>query len=404
MTAPSGRPVEVVTTDGSARAARELAARLITAGSGAGPAVLPTGPEDPSPRAALVAPVPAGVAAVVTTSGSTGVPKAVLLSGSALAASAAATSARLGGEGRWLLAMPAHHVAGIQVLLRSARAGSPAAVMDLREGFRPDGFAAALETAAADGAGAVSRTSLVPTQLRRLLDDADGAGSGAGLDGLRSLDAVLLGGAAAEPALLARARAAGVRVVTTYGMSETCGGCVYDGTPLDGVSVELDDPDSSGTGRVVLGGSTVAEGYRGADEAAAADFLPGRRFRTSDLGRFDADGRLEILGRADDVIVTGGEKVAPSAVEQALLAVPGVREACVVGVPDPEWGARVVAVVAGGDGAALDAASVRAEVAAGLARQGLGRAAPRSVRVLDSVPVHGIGKPDRAAVRALFAG
>jgi o-succinylbenzoate---CoA ligase len=403
MTAPSGRPVEIVTTDGSARAARELAARLVTAGTGAGPAVLPTGPDDPAPRAALVAPVPPGVAAVVTTSGSTGVPKAVLLSGSALAASAAATSARLGGEGRWLLALPAHHVAGIQVLLRSARAGAPAAVMDLREGFRPDGFAAALETAAGDGGGAVSRTSLVPTQLRRLLDDA-AEGSGSGLDALRSLDAVLLGGAAADPGLLGRARAAGVRVVTTYGMSETCGGCVYDGVALDGVSVELDDPDPSGTGRVVLGGSTVAEGYRGADETAAADFLPGRRFRTSDLGRLDADGRLEILGRADDVIVTGGENVAPAAVERALLAVPGVREACVVGVPDAEWGARVVAVVAGGTGAVLDPDAVRAQVAVGLTRQGLGRAAPRSVRVLDTVPVHGIGKPDRAAVRALFAG
>jgi O-succinylbenzoic acid--CoA ligase len=400
MTDPAGRPVEVVTTDGSASAARELAARLITASTGAGPAVLPTGPDDPSPRAALVEPVPAGVAAVVTTSGSTGVPKAVLLSGSALAASAAATTTRLGGEGRWLLALPAHHVAGIQVLLRSARAGTPAAVMDLRDGFRPDGFAAALETAAGDGGGAVSRTSLVPTQLRRLLDDA-AEGSGAGLDALRSLDAVLLGGAAAEPDLLARARAARLPVVTTYGMSETCGGCVYDGTPLDGVSLELDDPDPSGAGRVVLGGSTVAEGYRGADESAAADFLSGRRFRTSDLGRFDPNGRLEILGRADDVIVTGGEKVAPAAVERALLAVPGVREACVVGVPDDEWGTRVVAVVAGG---ALDPDSVRDEVAAGLTRQGLGRAAPRSVRVLDTVPVHGIGKPDRAAVRALFAG
>jgi o-succinylbenzoate---CoA ligase len=165
------------------------------------------------------------------------------------------------------------------------------------------------------------------------------------------------------------------------------------------VKVELTDPDPSGAGRVVLGGSTVAEGYRGADESAAADFLPARRFRTSDLGRLDRDGRLEILGRADDVIVTGGENVAPAAVERALLGVPGVREACVVGVPDAEWGARVVAVVSG---AALDADAVREQAAAGLARQGLGRAAPRSVRVLDTVPVRGIGKPDRAAVRALF--
>jgi O-succinylbenzoic acid--CoA ligase len=179
-------------------------------------------------------------------------------------------------------------------------------------------------------------------------------------------------------------------------MSETCGGCVYDGAPLDGVTVDLEGADASGAGRVVLGGATVAEGYRGADDAAEADFLPGRRFRTSDLGRIDADGRLEILGRADDVIVTGGEKVAPAAVERALLAVAGVREACVVGVPDVEWGARVVAVVAGERGASLDAEAVRAEVG------GMGRAAPREVRVLDAVPVRGIGKPDRAAVARLF--
>jgi O-succinylbenzoic acid--CoA ligase len=386
------RAVEVVPTDGSAAAARALGARLVAAVAGEGPAVLPTGPGDPAPRAALTEPVAPGVAAVVTTSGSTGVAKAVLLSAGALGASAAATATRLGGEGRWLLALPGHHVAGVQVLLRSARAGSPAAVMELGAGFRPDGFAAAVGDAARDRDGPVSRTSLVPTQLRRLLDDA-----GAGLAALRGLDAVLVGGAATDPGLLARAREAGVAVVTTYGMSETCGGCVYDGVPLDGVTVELEDAD--GAGRVVLGGATVAEGYRGADDAAAADFLPGRRFRTSDLGRIDAAGTLEILGRADDVIVTGGEKVAPAAVERALLAVTGVREACVVGVPDAVWGARVVAVVAGGRGSSLDADAVRAAVA-----PALGRSAPREVRVLDAVPLHGIGKPDRAGVRALFTG
>ncbi|MEJ2867567.1 o-succinylbenzoate--CoA ligase [Actinomycetospora sp. OC33-EN08] len=376
------RPVEVVATDGSPAAARALGERLVAAVAGHGPAILPTGPDDPPPPAVLTSPVPPGVAAVVTTSGSTGTPKAVRLSGTALSASATSTAARLGGEGRWLLALPAHHVAGIQVLLRSARAGAPAAVMDLREGFRPDAFAAAV----AEAYPPVSRLSLVPTQLRRLLDDA-----GPGLDALRRFDAVLIGGAAAEAALLARARTAGVRVVTTYGMSETCGGCVYDGVPLDRVTVEIVDPDATGAGRIVLGGATVAEGYQGPADPA---FLPGRRFATSDLGRLGDDGRLQVLGRADDVIVTGGEKVPPAVVEQALLDVPGVREACVVGVPDPEWGARVVAVVAGAD---LDPEEVRGQVA-----PRLGRAAPRAVRVLDAVPLRGIGKPDRAAVRAMW--
>src|SRR4051794_21012777 len=347
---------------------------------GAGPAVLPTGPGDPTPAPELLAPVDDGIAAVVTTTGSTGVPKAVLLPAASLRASADATYARIGPPGRWLLALPAHHVAGLQVLLRSARAGAPAAVMDLRRRLRPDAFAAAAARAGA------AYTSLVPTQLVRVLDAA-----GAALDALRAFTAVLLGGAAADGRLLERARAAGVPVVTTYGMSETCGGCVYDGRPLDDVTVTLEDD-----GRIRLGGVTLAAGYRGAvsDDDRAAFTRDG--FRTGDLGAWSPDGRLEVLGRADDLIVTGGEKVAPATVERALLAQAGVREACAVGLPDPEWGARVVAAVVG-DG--LDPDALRAAVA-----PGLGRAAPRAVAVLDALPLRGIGKPDRAAVRAHFGG
>lgn len=368
------RAVEAVPTDGSPEAAAALGVAALAAVEGRGPAVLPTGPGEPAPPPEMLAPVDDDVAALVTTTGSTGAPKAVLLPAPALAASADATSARLGPPGRWLLALPAHHVAGLQVLLRSARAGRPAVAMDLRPGFRPADFVAA--------AGDVAYTSLVPTQLGRLLD-----AGGAALDTLRGFTAVLLGGAAADPALLARARTQGVPVVTTYGMSETCGGCVYDGRPLDGVTVTL-EPD----GRIVLGGAVVAAGYRGAGSAA---FTP-HGFRTSDLGAWAPDGRLEVLGRADDVIVTGGENVAPATVERALLAQDGVREACVVGVPDAEWGARVVAAVVG-DG--LDGEALRAAVA-----PSLGRAAPRAVAVLDALPLRGIGKPDRAAVRRLLGG
>jgi o-succinylbenzoate---CoA ligase len=379
------RAVEIVPTDGSPDTAARLGAAALTALEGDGPAVLPTGPGDPAPTDDLLAPVDDAVAAVVTTTGSTGAPKAVLLPADALRASADATYARLGPPGRWLLALPAHHIAGLQVLLRSARAGAPAAVMDLREGFRPEAFA---EAATRSGA---AYTSLVPTQLLRLLD-----AGGPALDALRMFTAVLLGGAAADPSVLERALAAGVRLVTTYGMSETCGGCVYDGRPLDGVTVTLEED-----GRIRLGGATVAAGYRGvvsdADRAAFTDSADGSRgFRTNDLGAWSADGRLEVLGRADDVIVTGGEKVAPATVERALLAQAGVREACVVGVPDPEWGSRVVAAVVGDD---LDPDVLRAAVA-----PGLGRAAPRSVAVLDALPLRGIGKPDRSAVRAHFGG
>ena len=385
--------------DGSPAAALLVSDALVAAVGGTGPAVLPLGPDDPSPGADLLAPVDDAVAVVVTTSGSSGDPKAVLLPAAALRASADATHERLGGPGRWLLALPAHHVAGVQVLLRAAAAGSPAAVMDLRAGFTPDAFAAAV--AAADRDGPVRHVSLVPTQLRRILDD-----DGAGLAALQRFDAVLLGGAAAGTELLDRARAAGVGVVTTYGMSETCGGCVYDGRPLDGVTVALEKPDG-GAGRIVLGGPVLAAGYRGsvtAEEAAA--FTPAG-FRTSDLGAWTDDGHLEVLGRADDVIVSGGENVVPVRVERALLAVDGVREACVVGVPDAEWGARVAAalvlepgVVDAGsvDAGPVDAGSVRRAVA-----PGLGRATPRTVLVLDAIPLRGIGKPDRDAVRRLLA-
>jgi o-succinylbenzoate---CoA ligase len=178
-------------------------------------------------------------------------------------------------------------------------------------------------------------------------------------------------------------------------MSETSGGCVYDGVPLDGVTVDLD-----ADGRVLLGGPTLAEGYLDRPEETAASFVDGR-FRTGDLGRWRA-GRLEILGRADDMIVTGGEKVAPAAVERVLAAQPGVRSSCVVGTPDPEWGQVVAAVVVWDDRRPGDRrtgplrAAVRAE---------LGRAAvPRRIVFVAEIPSRGIGKPDRQAVADLLAG
>jgi len=305
-----------------------------------------------------------------------------------LRASAAATERRLGGPGRWLLALPAEHVAGVQVVLRALLAGAPPVVQDLRDGFRPEGFA----RAAAELPPATRRyTSLVPTQVARILD----AGPGDALDVLTGFDAVLVGGAALDPALRRRAEAAGVRVVTTYGMSETCGGCVYDGVPLDGVTVEIEAPDATGAGRIVLGGPVVAAGYLDPTEDGGA-FERGR-FRTGDLGRF-GDGGLTVLGRADDMINTGGEKVAPAAVERALLGVPGVRAACVTGLADAEWG-QVVAALVVADPATGDE-SLRAAV-----RAASGRAAvPRVLRRVERIPERGIGKPDRAAAARLLSG
>jgi len=204
---------------------------------------------------------------------------------------------------------------------------------------------------------------------------------------LRGFDTVLLGGAAAPPALLEQARAAGVRVVPTYGMSETGGGCVYAGTALTGVQVEVDD------GLVRLAGPTLAAGYRLRPDLTAEAFVGGW-FVTGDLGRLRPDGRLEVLGRADDVIVTGGEKVAPAAVEAALAEHPAVAEVAVAGVPDPEWGARVMAAVVLRVGASLTLAQAREHVAARLGRV----AAPRELRLLTALARLPSGKVDLLAL------
>jgi o-succinylbenzoate---CoA ligase len=379
--APPAHPVtalRVITVDGSPHAVDGLGDALRAALAG-GAAVLPVAPGeavvtgDPGERAAVV----------IATSGSTGAAKHVVLSAAALRASAHATAERLGGPARWLLALPAQHVAGVQVVVRALLADAPLVVQDLRAGFRPDAFAAATREL---GTGRRC-TSLVPTQLGRLLD-----AGGEALDALRGYAAVLVGGAALSPQLHERAVAAGVAVVTTYGMSETAGGCVYDGVPLDGVRVELEED-----GRIRLGGPTLADGYLGDPELTAAAFAGGW-FRTGDLGRWRA-GRLEVLGRADDVIITGGENVAPAAVEQVLSAQDGVAAACVVGVPEPEWG-QVVAAAVVLDGP-LDAAL--AERLRAAVRTALGRAAvPRILRAVPRIPLRGIGKPDRVATTRLL--
>jgi o-succinylbenzoate---CoA ligase len=342
-----------------------------------GPAVVPLSAVDPRlgelrRRLAPEEPVEPGTAVVVATSGSTGAAKGVVLSAAALRASAAATHERLGGPGRWLLALPAQHIAGIQVIVRSLLAGVAPAV--LAQSF-------------ADVPGDVRYTSLVPTQLVRLLD------SPAELAALRRFDAVLVGGAAAAKPLVTRALDAGVRVVTTYGMSETAGGCVYDGLPLAGVRVRIVD------GVVELSGPMLATGYRLAPADTDAAFVDGW-FRTSDLGVVHADGSLEILGRADFMINTGGVKVSPAAVEAVLTAQPGVAEACVVDLPDARWGQVVAAVVVPVDPGELPVASDLA----GAVKAALGApAVPKILRFAGDLPLRGPGKVDRSGVRTLLA-
>ena len=407
---------------------------LSAALDGSGPAILPLDPELPRARLAALldafapsaietadgtkrlASAAAGrpaspgvgpdVAVVIATSGSTGQPKGAELPAAALLASARASLDRIGaslGE-RWLLCLPTFHVAGVQVLVRSLLAGADPVVAGRLDagafGAAPAGAGlapaapapaapapAGLTPAGLTGGrladGDCAYVSLVPTQLRRLLD------SGAPVSGFK---AILLGGAAPPAGLLAQARSAGARVITTYGMSETCGGCVYDGLPLDGVSADI-----GSDGRIRIAGPVLFRGYRLRPDLTAAALDDGW-FTTSDLGSVDADGRVAVLGRADDLINSGGEKVVAAQVEAVLADCGGVREAVVVGVPDPEWGERVTALVVPADPAAPPGLDLLRAHARGRLPSW---AAPRGLVLLARIPLLPSGKPDRAALRKI---
>jgi o-succinylbenzoate---CoA ligase len=309
-----------------------------------------------------------GTAVILSTSGSTGAPKGVELSAAALLHSARASLARIGARPgqRWLCCLPATHIAGLQVLVRSLVSGIDPVLAD-----RADP-----EIVAASGCAHVS---LVPTQLRRLL--------GIDISPLAGFSSVLLGGAAAPGGLLDAARAAAVPVITTYGMTETCGGCVYDGVPLDGVRVRIGGEDE----RVWIAGPVLFSGYRGGPRVPGDGW-----FKTGDLGQMDSSGRLVLRGRADDVINTGGHKVIPAEVAAVLQTCAGVRDVAVLGQPDPEWGERVVAVVAPADLADPPTLELlRLHVQGRLPRY----AAPGRVVIVDALPMLPSGKHDLARLR-----
>jgi O-succinylbenzoic acid--CoA ligase len=338
-------------------------------------AVLPAGPPAAVEAARAVLrpeqPLERGADLVVVTSGSTGGGRGVLLPAAAVRASGEATLRRLGGPGAWLLALPVSAVAGLQVLCRSVIGGTAPTVL---------GSGEPLTASVARMPAGRRYTALVPTQLRRYLDAEPAA--------LRAFDGILVGGAATDPDLLARTRGAGVAVVTSYGMTETAGGCVYDGEPLDGVRARV-------AGGVELAGPVLASGYRLDPEGTAAAFADGW-FRTRDAGTLDATGRLTVHGRLDDVVVTGGVNVAPQAVEAVLREHPDVLDAVVFGRPDDEWGQRVVAAVVPARGATPDLAALRPWVTERLG----GPAAPRELHRIDAVPTLHTGKPDRRGVAA----
>ena len=367
--------------------------RLAAALDGSGPALVPV-PSDRRGAAVLamarpdepLEAEPAGeeIALVVPTSGSTGVVKGALLPASALRHSATAGLDRLGGAGQWLLALPTTSIAGLAVLVRSLAGGTRPELLTTDDGFTVTAFVEATGRLT----GTRRYAALVPTQIWRLT-----AGPPDGMAALASYDAVLVGGAPLDTGLAAAATAAGARIVRTYGMTETCGGCVYEGAPLADVEVRapVDSP-------VELGGPVVFAGYRlRPDLSAAALRHEGtRRWHvTSDAGKIGADGLLRVRGRLDDIVITGGVTVPAWTVVGVLAGHPAVRRVEVLGVPDEEWGQRVVAFVVPRD----RAAPPTLETLRAYGRPSLQTAAlPRQVVVLDAIPMLPSGKPDRQAL------
>ncbi len=349
-----------------------LAGGLADALAGSGP-VAPAC--EPRLTAALAVDVPVietGAAVVVPTSGTTSEPRAVVLTAEAITFSANATHQRLGGPGDWVCALPTQHIAGLMTVARAVVAGT---------GVR---FAKGDLTDLPD-AGERTYLSLVAAQLDRALAEPRLVGL------LSGYAAVLLGGSAIPSGLVARATAAGIRAVTTYGASETCGGCVYDGRPLDGVRVELDGE------RIGLGGPMAFAGYRLRPDLTAA-VLDGDLVRTNDRGRL-VDGRLQVLGRVDDMVISGGEKIDLAAVQHACDAAfgtPADGGVAVLAVADERWGSRIVGLTTG----SLALAEVQARL-----EPVVGRAAvPKELRPMTAMAYTSLGKIDRVALRRAWEG
>ena len=374
---------------------------------GSGPAVLPipTGPQGvvdtiwdtakpDSPNHPLEGD---DIAAVVATSGSTGSPRAVLLSNRALIASATAFGTRFGTDARWVVSLPVHRIGGLMVLVRSWLHNSPYEVDPSVGGarpFDPATFASTTKRAArrcaADGRRLM--VSLVPTQIARLLDAGD-----VGLQALQAYDVVLSGAAATPQPLLNKLREHGVNVVISYGMSETCGGCVFDGQPLDGVDISLASQTDAEPGRISIGGSVIASGYRLRPDLDSLTFIGGR-VMTHDVGGLDSMGLLHVLGRLDDVVTVGGVNVALSAVESIVRHHPEIEEVAMIDIADPEWGSLPMAyiVLRHND---VDRPALESEIR-GAIEQRIGRAAlPRYFAYVEALPMLDSGKVDRLGLR-----
>lgn len=375
---------ELLPVDASAPA---MLAALRAALDGSGPAVLPVQAGAPVPTD--VAPVDSRVALVIETSGSTGIPKRVALSADALLASAAGSANALGGpdaetrSSQWILALPTHYIAGVNVLLRSIVAGTEPVVAPPGS-FDAEVFCRLVDSVRAD----VGYAALVPAQLQTLLGAAERS-SGV-RDAVASLGGLLVGGQATPLVVLEHASALGIRVVRSYGSSETSGGCLYDGRPFPGVDARLVD------GELELSGPVLAEGYLAEPERTAAAFPVRdgvRWYRTGDTAEL-VDGVVRVTGRADNVIISGGINVSLDRVQAVVRTVPGLADAVLVAVPDERFGQTSVIVTTAPDAALLDDARAAVEVS-------LGRPArPARLHHIDVVPVLASGKPDLPAIRS----
>ncbi len=350
--------------------------------AGDGPAILPHGGAPHGLPEGLPETIEQRVALVVETSGSTGRPKRVALSADALLASAAASTSALDASGQWLLALPTHYIAGANVLVRSLAADTTPVVMP--EAVTDSSFSAEAFVAAAERLDHPTRlVSLVPAQLARLV------ASDAATDALRRFDAILVGGQSTTPELLAAALDMGLKVVRTYGSSETSGGCVYDGVPIGDTELAIVE------GRVEITGSVLAEGYLGEPRRTAFSFpeRDGRRwYRSDDTGSI-TDGRLTVSGRVDDIIVSGGIKVSLAEIEAVVRQLARLGDAVVVASPHPEWGEVPVVVSTG----SMDLAILREAVAVKLGPAG----SPNRLVIVDELPLLASGKPDRLAIATL---
>jgi O-succinylbenzoic acid--CoA ligase len=341
------------------------------------------------------------VALVCATSGSTGTPRGTLLTHSALQASAVAFGKRFGTNSRWVLAMPAHRIAGLMVLVRAHFHNSPVIVDPSIGGARQ--FSAATFSATTSQAVRASHidgrqlfVSLVPTQIARLIESGS-----VGIEALQAYDVVLSGAASTPQPLLDTLRQHGINVVVSYGMSETCGGCVFDGMPLDGVQVSIASDDDAQPGRISISGPVIASGYRLRPDLDSLTFI-NNRVVTQDVGALDSAGFIHILGRLDDIVTVGGVNVALSAVESAIRHHHMIKDVAVIDIADPLWGSLPLAYVVlrqpestTEQGLLTLTRGIQTTVA-----NRIGRAAtPRTINFVEYLPMLDSGKVDRLTLR-----